>query len=145
MSDDPYNDFLTAFMIALRTLTAFFPKSNRVGIDHGVVETGGDYWFICTPGAFPSSRESGRSRIYQWQTECDFYIRYKSEKDSMPKLIASRGALIAFITRPRLVKDVGLIKPLSVSGGRLVQDVTGDNPNFLIQPLIVTAEQSVAI
>lgn len=143
MSDDPYGDCLNAMMVAVRTLTDLFPKANRVSLDHGAVEIGGDYWFICTPSAFPSRRLDGREKIVQWQTECDLYVRYKTEKDSVPKLLIARAKVKALLEKPRVLKNLN-VNSVTVSGNRLVQDVAGENFNFLIQPLIVTIEQIVA-
>lgn len=144
MSDDPYNDCLQALMTAVRTLDAYFKKAHQVGTNHEeVASRGGEYWFICTPGAFPNTRLDGRDKIYQWQTTCDLYVRYTTEKESVPKLIAVRGAVVKLLHAPRVLKNLN-VKSVTVTGNNLVQDIPGDNPNFIIQPLIVTIEQIVA-
>ena len=142
MSDDPYNDCLQAMMAAVRTLTDFFPKDYQVSTNHDEKSRGGDYWFICTPGAFPSTRLDGRDKTFQWQTTCDLYVRYTTEEESVQKLIAVRGAIIKKLHAPRALRNLN-INNVTVSGNNLQQDMPGDNPNYIIQPLIVTIEQIV--
>lgn len=141
--NDPYTKCLTALMTAVRTLTTYFPEAHQVSLNHSDVNLGGDNWFFCTPGAIPSSRLDGRDRIYQWQTDCDLYIRFSTEEESIPKLILARGALISLLHRPRLLKNIGVTRVSVVTASKLQQDNPGTNPNFLIQPMVVTIDQIV--
>lgn len=143
MTDNHYQDVLDALMEKIRTFSTYFPKSVYVSMNHEDVGRGNDYWFICTPSAFPKSRLDGQDVIYQWQTDCNLFVRYKTEKDSIPKLIAVRSTIINGLHAPRAIKDLG-IKSITVTGDKLKQDVPPPAvPNFIIQPLLITIEQIV--
>ena len=144
---DSYADCLAALMTAARTLTPYLtklPNGKQVSFNHSDVTLGADYWFFCTPGAFPNTRLDGRDKIYQWQTDCDLYMRYVTEKESIPKFVAFRGAVITLLHTPRLLKNIGVLRTSVVSNNKLQQDIPGLSPNFLIQGLTVTIEQIVS-
>src|SRR3990172_10790837 len=90
---DAYAQCLTALMDAVRTLTVYFPNERQVSFDPTARTLGADYWFFCTPGAFPNTRMDGRAKIYQWQTRCRLDVRYSTEAESVLKFIEVRGAL----------------------------------------------------
>ena len=140
---DPYTDCLDALMTAIRTLTTYFPNPRQVSFNHSDITYGANNWFFCTPGAFPSTRLDGRQKIYQWQTDCDLYMRYNTEAESIPKFMQLRGAVITLLHTPRVLKDVGVNKVTVATTNRLQQDIPGLSPNFLIQAMGVTIEQIV--
>lgn len=143
MSDNHYDDVLQALMTKVRTFIGYFPKPIYVSTSHEDVGRGNDYWFICTPGPFSKRRLDGQDVIYQWQTDCDLFVRYRTEKDSIPKLITARDAIISGLHAPRAIKNLGITN-ITVTGERLKQDVPPPAiPNFIIQPLLVTIEQIV--
>jgi len=141
---DPYLQCVTALMTAVRTLTTYFPKDYQVSFNHNDVNKGADNWFFCTPGAFPNTRLDGRQKIYQWQTDCDIYMRYATEEESIPKFIELRGAIVSLLHRPRVLKNIGVIRVSVATTNKLQQDISGPNPNFLIQAMVVTIEQIVS-
>jgi len=141
---EPYTAAVGALMTAVRTLTTYFPNAWQVSYNHSDVTRGAEYFFFCTPSAFPNTRLDGREKLYQWQTDVDIYMRYITEAESIPKFIAFRGAIITLLHTPRVLKNVNVTRVTVVSSNKLQQDIPGRNPNFLIQALTVTTEQIVS-
>lgn len=141
---DPYTDCVNALMTAIRTLTTYFPKEYQVSFNHSDLTRGANTWFFCTPSAFPNTRLDGRDKIYQWQTDCDLYLRYVTEAESIPKFMEVRGAIVSLLHTPRVLKNIGVIKVSVATSNKLQQDIAGTNPNFLIQAMVVTIEQIVS-
>src|SRR4030095_11059876 len=122
MTDDPYKDCLDALMIKLRTLTTYVSKPGHVSLNHDDVSIGHDYWIFLTPGAFPKSRLDSRDVIYQWQTIADLFVRYKTEKESIPKLITCRMDIIQLLHAPRALKNVNVTNVTVSSNDTIKQD-----------------------
>lgn len=143
MSDNPYQDVLEALMDKIRTLTEYFPKDVYVSTNYDNLSRGHSFWVFCTPGPFPKSRLDGQDVIYSWQTDLDLFVRYKTQEESIQKLIDVRGAILKTLHAPRAIKNLN-VKSITVSGEKLKQDVPPPaKPNFIIQPLLVTIEQIV--
>lgn len=133
-------------MTRLRTLTTLFPDPNQVSDNDAILNSGkGDYYAIFQPGAFPFTRADGTESLFNWEIIFDFYVRYKTRKESLPKFKAARTQIIhdaLFRTCLRkIVKGVENVIP-SASGG-LQQDIPGDNPNFIIQTISVIVTQRI--
>lgn len=141
--EDAYSLCLKAWMTAVHELSDFFPENYQVTTTHdGVNSRGSEYWFVCTPNTFTSSRLDGMNKVYQWQTLCDVYVRYTNEETSVGSLLAVRGAIQALADKLRPLPNIN-VNSISLVGQNLVQDIPGDNPNFIIQPLVVTFNQIV--
>lgn len=146
MSDGTYAECIEALMTALRTLTTYFPKDYQVSFNRADINRGAEYWFFVAPAGFPNTRLDGRDRIYQRQTLCDLCVRYKTDAESYPKLIAVLDDIDKLLRKPRVLKNINVIRPVLLSAnGNVRQDVPGNSPNFLVQPLTVTIEQIVSI
>lgn len=143
MSDDPYKDCLDALMAKMRALE-FFNKPHYVSMNHEDVGRGNDYWLILTPGAFPKSRLDSRDVIYNWQTDADLFVRYKTEKESIPKLMEVRMVILKTLHAPRALRNVNVTNVTVSSNDRIKQDKAPPaKPNFLIQSLVISIEQIV--
>lgn len=143
MTDNHYQDVLDGLMEKLRTFTEYFKKPIYVSNNHEDVGRGSDYWFICTPGAFSFRRLDSRDAIYTWGTIGDLFVRYKTESESIPKLIAVRGAIVQGLHAPRAIKNLNIIS-IVVTGDRIKQNVPPPaKPNFIICPLNINIEQIV--
>lgn len=143
MSDNKNLDAFEAMLSAVRTLEQYFPKAVNVSSSYSNIKRGSGYWFIATPGAFPNTRLDSRDVVYQWQNDCDLFVRYKTEAESIGKLIEVRWAIIKLLHTPRLLRNVNVTK-VTVTGDRIKQDTMPPaQPNFIIQPLLVTIEQIV--
>ena len=141
---DPYTQAINAMMTALRTLTDYFPEEYQVSFDPYDLGRGADYWFFVSAFASsPATRLSGTQKIYQWQTPCQLDVRYTTEAESAGLLLTARGAIIAFLHRPRVLRDVNVNRVIVTPDSKPLQNVPGDNPNFLIQAMTVTIEQIV--
>lgn len=142
MTTPRYSEAITALMTAVRTLTAYFPNSYQVSFNHADVNRGGEYWFFCTPGAFTKTRHDNGDKLTAWQTNAELWVRYTTEAESAAKLIAARDAIDALLDTPGLLRSANVLKTVA-TGGNLQQDIAGKQPNFIIQPLLLTIEQRV--
>jgi hypothetical protein len=143
---DHYSMCEGALMAKIRTLTEFFPKDFQVSDDDSVLNRGADYFCIFQPDAFPHTRANGRQAHYNWVVLFDLYVRYKSRKESLPKFKAARAALIHLlhpISLNGFNGSKGIENIVLSANGGLQQDLQGDNPNFIIQPLTATITQLV--
>lgn len=138
---DPYTDVVAALMTAIRTLSTYFSKAHQVTFNYDRLNIGEEYWLFVTPDAIPSARLDGRDRIYQWQTDCDLYVRYKTTEISIPKYMAVRGALITLLHKPRALKNVNVLKVEVTTNSKLLQS---KDANWLIQPFLVRIDQIVS-
>jgi len=144
MSDGTAAECIAALMTAIRTLSTYFPKEYQVSFNRADINRGADYWFFVAPAGFPSTRLAGRDRIYQRQALCDLCVRYKTDVESYPKLIAVLDDIDILLRKPRVLKNINVNHVLLSANGNLRQDVPGNSPNFLVQPLTVTIEQIVS-
>lgn len=130
-------------MAKLRTLTDLFPRDFQVSDDDSNINRGAEYFAIFQPDAFPATRANGRQAFYNWVVTFDFYVRYKTRKESLPKFKAGRAAIIELLPPIALNGTRGVTNiALSASGG-LQQDIAGDNPNWIIQTFSATITQLV--
>ena len=140
-SSDPYSKALKSMLTAVSTLTVFFETNEQIALPSNPF-TGADYWFFAIPGTFPGFRLNGTQKIQQWQTDCELWVRFVTELESVPLLIEARGAVKATLESPHALKNVN-VNNVTVTGGKLQQDVNGNTPNFIIQPLTITIDQIV--
>jgi hypothetical protein len=140
---DQYGLCEAALMAKVRTLTAFFEKEWQVSDDVSMIQQGADYFFIVIPDAFPNTRADGRSLIYNWVVLADVYVRYSTAHESLQKFKTLRSALINLLTPMSLNQAKNVSRTVLSANGPMLQDIAGDNPNFLIQTISVTITQMV--
>jgi len=130
-------------MTLLRTLTTIFPKAIQVSDDTAVINQGADYWAIFQPAAFPVTRVDGLTVFVNWQILFDFYVRYKTRKESLPKFKAARSEIFNLFSPFCLNKVKNVDRTVLSANGALMQDIAGDNPNFIYQTFSVVVTQRV--
>lgn len=140
---DYYTLCETAIMTKLKTLTTYFPNAWQVTDDDEVIQRGADYFAIFMPDAFPSTRSDGHDLFVNWSILFDLYVRYTTKVESKTRFKAVRSDIFNLL-HPACITDVNGVGRivLSASGG-LMQDMPGDNPNFIIQTLSITVNQRV--
>ena len=130
-------------MTKLRTLSTLFPKAIQVTDNDALLNTGAEYWAIFQPGGFPGTRANGKQVDFTWQIIFDFYVRYVTRAESLPKFKSARSELINLLHPNCLNSTNGVTKLVLSASGGLQQDTPGDNPNFLIQTFSAAISQRV--
>ncbi len=143
-SVDHYSQCEAALMAKLRTLTSLFPNAWQVTDDDSELARGADYFAIFQPDAFPQTRVDGNEALFNWTTLFDFYVRYSTRKESLPRFKAGRAALINLLKPTCLSRaNLNISRVLLSASGGLQQDIQGDNPNFIIQTFTAVITQRV--
>lgn len=140
---DQYTLVEMALMTKLRTLTDLFPDPAQVSDNDADLNTGADYFAIFQPGSFPGTRANGMQVDVNWEVVWDFYVRYTTRKESLPKFKAGRSRIFNLISPFCLNKTAGVTKTILSMNGPLVQDVPGDNPNWIIATFSTLISQRV--
>lgn len=141
----PSNQCTTAMMTALRTLTMFqqIQGGLQVSYDPYNISRGADYWFWVSPyTGSTESRFAARMKLVQWSNPCQLDVRYTTEAESGNKLVVARDTITAFLSKPRLLKNINVNKVAAVFNSKPMEQ-TINGINFLVQQATVTIEQIV--
>lgn len=127
----------------LQSITSLFPKDEQVTDNDAVLNTGkGEYYAILRPSIFPAARVNGTQNDVNWNILVDFYVRYQNYAEFLPKFKAARS-LIFNAHSPFCLNKIKGVSRTILSGGEFIQDMQGDNPNFVGQTFTVTVTQRV--
>jgi hypothetical protein len=146
---DYYGSCQNGVMTLLRTLP-YFPKAIQVTDNRNNINIGAEYWAVFIPSTFSSSKLDPHNKRYIWQILFDLYVRYHTAAEAIAKFREVRSAIINLLDvhptlhSPAVLTGVPNVEDVLVSArSELLQDVPGDNPNFLIQTMAVAVTQRV--
>lgn len=134
---------VNAIMTAARTLTDLFPKAIQVTLNKSDVSRGAEYWLIVTPGGFTPARLDSGDKIITWRTRLELAVSFAEYNSRTEKFIIASEALRAKLEDPFALPNIRLSPPVIVAGEDLTQDIPGQSPNWIVQPLIVTVSTFV--
>ena len=132
----------TAVMAKLRGLE-LFENSWQVSTDLADLRRGADYFAIFLPSTFTTSRVDGKEKVVIWACLFDFYVRYKTQKESLARFKAGRAELFSLNKDPMLSRTVGVFDVNLSATSEVLQDIAGDNPNFIIQTFNAAISQRI--
>jgi hypothetical protein len=135
-----------AFITKGRTLSSLFPKSYQVSDDEENIKRGGDYFLVTLPSSFSSRAPDAHHKDMTWIVLFDLYVRFTTKKESTLRFEAARDQVITFYhSDPWLNNTTGVSNVLISAAGEVLQDIAGDNPNFIIQTMSASISQRVAL
>lgn len=143
--NDNYAICETGVMLLLRQLTLFSTDpSHQVSDNRFNVNRGADYWAVFTPGTFSSTRLDAHNYRYVWAVIFDLYVRYKTAEESLGRFKSARNMIDNWLgVNPTLAGARGVESIVLSAKSEVLQDVPGDNPNFIIQTLTASVAQRV--
>jgi hypothetical protein len=129
-----------------RTLSSLFPKSYQVSDDDSNIKRGGDYFIVTLPSTFSSRGPDSHHKDMTWIVLFDLYVRYTTKTESTRKFEAARDLVITlYHSDPWLGNTPGVSNVSISAAGEVLQDIAGDNPNFIIQTMSASISQRVAL
>jgi hypothetical protein len=135
-----------AFIAKGQDLESLFPKPYQVSDDEQNIRRGGDYFIVTIPSTFSSSPADARSKYMTWIILFDLYVRYTTKAESARRFEQARDTVIEFYhSDPWLAKTPGVDNVTINAAGEVLQDIAGDNPNFIIQTLSASIRQRVML
>lgn len=141
---DYYSQCEAACMIKLRTLSALFPNPWQVSDDVENIRRGGNYFSIFFPSSFQTVRVDGREKAVIWNIVFDLYVRYSNHNVSLSRFKAARAEVFYLFNSDPLLNKTPNVSNVGISAsGEVLQDIQGDNPNFIIQTLTVAVSQRI--
>ncbi len=141
-----YIEVKDAFIAKGRTLSALFPKSFQVSDDESNIKRGGEAFIVALPSTFSSTAPDAHHKDMTWIVLFDLYIRFTTKLESTRKFEAARDQVIQFYhSDPWLNKTPGVSSVLISAAGEVLQDVAGDNPNFIIQTMSAAIRQRIKL
>lgn len=139
---DYYGIVESAVMAKLRTLD-IFPHDWQVSDDLSNLRKGAKYFAIVLPSTFQSERASGTEKDIVWSVLFDFYSRYTTQRESLALFKAGRKELFLLNKDRMLNRTVGVSNVNLSATSEVLQDIAGDNPNFIIQTFNVAVSQRI--
>jgi hypothetical protein len=141
---DYYGVCEAGIMTLLRTLTFFSSKPIQVTDNRNDINSGSEYWAVFYPSTFTSSKIDAHNYRFVWQVAFDLYVRYKTAKEAPSKFKEVRSSIINLLgVNPTLNGVLGVESNSVAARSELLQDIPGDNPNFLLQSMVVSVTQRV--
>lgn len=135
-----------AFISRGRKLDELFPKSFQVSDDEQNIKRGGDYFLVTIPSTFSSVPADSHSKYMTWVVLFDLYVRFTTKAESSRKFEAARDLVINhYHSDPWLEKTPGVDSININAAGEVLQDIAGDNPNFIIQTMSASIRQRVRL
>lgn len=136
------------FIARGRKLTSLFPETKPLAVsdDEENVKRGGDYFIVTLPSTFTGVPADAHSKYMTWIILFDLYVRFKTKAESTRKFEIARDLVIEhFHSDPWLEKTIGVDGVTISAAGEVLQDIAGDNPNFIIQTLSASIRQRVRL
>lgn len=131
-------------MTKLRTLSSLFPKSYQVSTDLEDLKRGGKYFAIFFPSTFQTSRVDGHDKVIAWAVNFDLYVRYSTHNEALALFKTGRSEIFNLLNSdPALNKTPGVFNVNLSATSEVLQDLPGDNPNFIIQTFNAAVSQRV--
>ena len=142
---DYYGLCQSGVMTLLRSLSYFSSKPMvQVSTNLNNVNKGFAHWAIFKPSTFTSSRLDPHNKRYVWRMLFDLYVRYKTADEVIPKFQEVRSAIVNLLDTRSSVSGIRGVEEISIAAqSEFLQDVPGDNPNFVIQTFAVSVAQRV--
>lgn len=135
-----------AFISRGRKLTGLFDRDYQVSDDEQNIRKGKDYFIVTIPSTFSSVPADAHSKYMTWVILFDLYVRFTTKRESTRKFELARDAVIEhYHSDPLLEKTPGVDSVLINAAGEVLQDVPGDNPNWIIQTLSASIRQRVKL
>lgn len=135
-------------MTLLRSLEMFqqVDPLKQVTINRNNLNKGANTWAVFTPSSYTSSKIDAHNKRYSWTMLMDLYIRYKTAEEAPTRFTLARKQILNLLdVHPTLNGVRGVESVSHASRSDLLQDVPGDNPNFVIQTIAVTVIQRVVL
>lgn len=139
---DYYSIVESAVMEKLRSLD-IFPHSWQVSDDLASLRRGADYFAIFFPSTFQTARVDGKEKAVVWAVLFDFYVRYTTQNESVTRFKSGRAELFVLNKDRMLNRTVGVFDVNLSATSEVLQDIAGDNPNFIIQTFTVAVSQRI--
>lgn len=139
---DYYSMVEAAVMAKLRTLS-IFSKDWQVSDDVTNIQKGAKYFAIFFPSTFTPTRADGLEKDYLWSVVFDLYVRYSTHKESLALFKAARAELFILNKDRNLNRTQGVFNVNLLATSEVLQDVPGDNPNFIIQTFNAAVSQRI--
>lgn len=130
-------------MAKLRTISSLFPHSWQVSDDESNIRKGADYFAIFFPSTFTSSRANGVERFVVWACPFDLYVRFTTKRESLSRFKAARAELFLLMNSKTLEGAPGVFDVSLNATSEVLQDIAGDNPNFIIQTFNAAVSQKI--
>jgi hypothetical protein len=136
----------TGFIARGQKLTALFPKPFQVSDDEENIKRGGNYFIVALPSTFSGRDPDAHSKDMTWIVLFDLYVRFTTKAESTRKFEAARDQVIQhYHSDPWLNKTPGVSRVTISAAGEVLQDIAGDNPNFIIQTMSASILQRVKL
>lgn len=140
---DYYSECEAALIALLQTITEFFPNTWQVSDDDTVIQNGAEVFAIFQPGSFPAVPVNALEQDVAWNIIFDLYVAYSTKHSSLPKFKAVRSAIFNLV-HPSSLNDVsGVYRTILTGEGSIMQDIEGENPNFIIQTMTAVVTQRI--
>lgn len=139
---DYYSIIEAAVMTKLRTL-AIFPHEWQVSDSEENIRRGANYFAVFLPSVFQSIPVDGKDKVIVWSVLFDFYARYTTKQESKARFKAGRAELFTLNKDRMLNRTVGVFDVNLSATSELLQDIAGDNPNFIIQTFNAAVSQRI--
>jgi len=141
---DHYGLCEAAAMEKLRSLSEYFSNPKQVSTDIGDLKKGFRYFAHFIPSTFATSRVDGHDKEIVWNIIFDLHVRYSTQAESVPLFKAIRAEVIdLYNSDPWLNKTPGVSRVAISAASELLQDLPGNNPNFIIQTMGLAVSQRV--
>jgi hypothetical protein len=135
-----------AFISRGQKLTGLFPKTYQVSDDEENIKRGAEYFIVTLPSTFSSVPADARSKYMTWIVLFDLYVRFSEKTTSVRKFETARDLVIEhYHADPWLEKTPGVDSVTINAAGEVLQDIAGDNPNFIIQTMSASIRQRVRL
>lgn len=140
---DHYSMVEAAVMDKLRTIESLFPHPWQVLDDESNIRKGANYFAVFFPSTFTSSRANGVERFVIWNCAFDLYVRFTTKKESLSRFRAARAELFVLLNSKTLPGAPGVFDVSLNAASEVLQDIAGDNPNFIIQTFNAAVSQKI--
>lgn len=123
-----------------------FEKPWQVSDDEENIKKGKDYFIVTLPSTFSGTSPDAHSKDMTWVVLFDFYCRFQTKAGSTRKFELARDRIIEhYHSDPWLEKTPGVSNVTINAVGEVLQDIAGDNPNFIIQTMSASIRQRVRL
>ena len=141
--EDYYSQCEAGVITKLRSLTTIFEKPLQVSTDLEDLKRGVKYFAHVFPSTFQPTRVDGKESFVRWTILFDFYVRYSTQKEALSLFKAGRKELFLLNADPNLSRTPNVFNVVLSATSELLQDMPGDNPNFLIQTFSAAVSQRI--